>query len=385
MRRWIAIAAKEVRDALRDRRTLAVMMLTSVLAGPLVLLALSNMLASLEARAERRVVVVDGIEHAPSLRNHFERNTYSVQPAPARWQQLLRESRLGDPVLVVGADFSQKLRDGEFITLQLVSHSANRQAESAVPRVRRLVSSFGAERGNLQLALRGVSPDSLSVLDVDEIDLASARARAARLFGIVPLFVLMAMLYGALGMAIDTTAGERERGSLEPLLGTPVPRSAIVLGKWIAAGSVSLLIAAASVAGFVPTQALLGESMQAMFRFGLREAMLFMLILVPLGLAFSALLLAVAAGARSVREAQAACAVLMLLAGLLPLASVFSDSGESDADLRWPVLAQQVLMSRVLRGDTLQGTDFALPLLACTAIAGLALARVARVYLRPAG
>ena len=133
---WI-VYAKEVLDALRDRRTLMVVLLSSVLLGPLVLIALSGLLAQFETQAEKRVVVVLGIEHAPTLENYFERQTYTVQAPPPDYEDRLRRSRYGEPVLVVAPGFEDALRHGEAPVLTLVSDSGNRQAEAGAGRVRR--------------------------------------------------------------------------------------------------------------------------------------------------------------------------------------------------------------------------------------------------------
>ena len=97
---WIVLT-KEVTDALRDRRTLLRLLVPAVLMGPLLLLALSSLISSLEARAERREVMVVGIEHAPSLRNYLERQTYTIKSAPADYEAQLRATRLLEPVLVI--------------------------------------------------------------------------------------------------------------------------------------------------------------------------------------------------------------------------------------------------------------------------------------------
>ena len=83
MQAVLTVFRKEISDALRDRRTLLTVLLSSVLLGPLVLVAISALVASLESRAEARQVYVAGIEHAPSLKNWFERQTYTVKAAPA--------------------------------------------------------------------------------------------------------------------------------------------------------------------------------------------------------------------------------------------------------------------------------------------------------------
>jgi sodium transport system permease protein len=95
---------KEVRDALRDRRTLMAVVLSSVVMGPVLLFGLSVLVASSEERAESREVLVAGIEHAPSLRNFLERQTLQIKAAPADYERQLVERRLADPVVVVAAD-----------------------------------------------------------------------------------------------------------------------------------------------------------------------------------------------------------------------------------------------------------------------------------------
>ncbi len=373
------VFAKELLDALRDRRTLAMVLLSSVMLGPLVLLALSALVASQEQRAERREVWIAGVEHAPSLVNFLQRQTYTVKAAPADYERQLRASTLGDPVLVVSADFEAQLARGEVPRVELVSDSANRQAEAGAGRVTGLLAAFGHERAGLGLALRGVSPVLADPLEVDERDLASTQARASQLTTLLPFFVMMAVLYGALHAALDTTAGERERGSLEPLLMVPARRGALVVGKWAAVAALGMLVAALSCFGFLPGQWLLrSDTLQALFQFGLREALAFLLLLVPFAAALSALLMAVAIRCRSLREAQASSAMVVLGVSMLPLVRLFNESGEAPWQLWVPALAQQVLMARVLKGETLGALQVAIPLGVCVLLTVAGLGFVAR-------
>ena len=88
------IFRKEIIDALRDRRTLLTVLISAVLMGPLVLLALSALVASLEANAEQREVVVAGLDDAPTLRNFLERQTFTVRAAPPDYEAQLRRAKL---------------------------------------------------------------------------------------------------------------------------------------------------------------------------------------------------------------------------------------------------------------------------------------------------
>lgn len=351
---WVAFR-KECLDALRDRRTLLTVLLSSVLLGPVLVVALSGLIASLESGAESRVVYLQGAGHAPALVNFLQRQTLEVRDAPEGYEAQLRSSAFAHPVLVVPEDFDGALLRGERPRLTLVTHSANRAAQAAGGRIARAVQAYGQERAALELALRGVAPGLLQPFQVTERDLADGASRAAQLTGMLPFFVMMAVLYGALSAALDTTAGERERGSLEPLLATSAPQRDLVIGKWAAVAAMGMGVAVLSSLSFLPSRWLIrSDLMQAMFRFGLVEALAFVAILVPFAAALSALLMAVAIRCRSFKEAQASTTVVVLLVSMTPMVTLFSTGGEP-AWHRWvPGLAQSGLMTRVLRGEALE-------------------------------
>lgn len=384
MSAW-TVFAKEWLDALRDRRTLVVVLLSSVLMGPLVLIALSGLVASFEARAERREVVLAGADAAPTLANYIARQGFTVKPAPADYEAQLRRAELADPVLLIPPDFEAALKRGELPRLLLVSDSANKRAEAGTARLQRLVAGFNRERATLALALRGVSAELLESARVDERDLANPQTRGTQITGMLPFFVLMAVLYGALNAALDTTAGERERGSLEPLLMNPASPLAIVLGKWMAVTAVALLIALLSCFSFIPAQWLLrGDALAALFQFGLREALWFIAVIAPFAAALAALLMAVAIRCRSVKEAQASTAVLVLGVSLLPLFGLLNPGAEERWHFWVPALAQNTLMTRVLKGEALGAEPMLTALLVCALMTLAGVGFVARVLRRAA-
>ena len=374
----LAVFRKELLDAMRDKRTLLVVLASSVLMGPL-LLALSGLIASLEAKAELRELVAVGMEYAPSLRNYLERQSWVIRQAPADYEQRLKDSKLSDPVLVLPKDFEAQLLRGDSPELDLVSHSGNQQSQSGARRVAELLRGFSQERVTLALALRGVSPGLLQPMKVQEFDLASNQTRAAQFTAMLAFFVLLAVVSGALNAALDTTAGERERGSLEPLLMNPVPGFALVLGKWGAVATVSMLIAVMSCLSFLPGQWLLrSDTLQAMFQFGGREVLLFLVVLLPFAAAVSAVLMAVAIRCKSFKEAQANSTVVMLFVSLLPMVTLFNQSGEEPWHLWVPALAQNTLMMRVLKGDGFTPAQVAIPLFVCVLLTTLSLLFVAQ-------
>jgi sodium transport system permease protein len=370
----LAVYRKEIMDSWRDRRTLLVVLVTGVLMGPLILVALSSLIASIESHAEKREVYVAGLAFGPSLQNYLERQTWNVKEAPADFEARLRSSKLADPVVVLPADFESAIQSGEAPVVEVVSDSANRQSASALPRLLQLLYGFNRERASLSLATRGVSRAVLEPMQLQERDLASTQTRAIQFTGMLPIFVMMAVLYGALTAALDSTAGERERGSLEPLVMNPAHSLALVLGKWGAVSSVGMLVALLNCLSFLPAQWLLrSDTLQAMFQFGAREVTMFLLLLLPFAAALSALLMAVAIGCKSVKEAQASATFLVLGISLLPVMNLLNQSGEAPWHLWVPALAQNALMMRVLKGEDLTPLQFALPFLVCVGLTGAGL------------
>ncbi len=371
---------KELLDALRDRRTLLMVLLSSVAIGPLVLVLISALVSGMEKRAEARELVVVGMEHAPTLKNYLERQTYTLRAAPEGYEAQLRDNKLGDPVVVVVAGFEDALARGEMPLVEVVSSSSNQRAQAGVGRVQQLLQGFSTEQATLRLVMRGVSPAMLRPVEVEERDVADRTARAAQLATMVPFFVLMAVLYGSLNAALDTTAGERERGSLEPLLMNPMPHFALVLGKWGAVAAVGMLIALLSCLSFLPGQWLMrSEALAAMFRFGPVEAAAFIALLLPLAGALAAVLMAIAIRSKSFKEAQAGTTVVVLAVSMLPLVTVFNQEGTAPWHYWVPALSQTTLMGRVLKGELLAGPEVLASVASSVLLGTLALVAVSRL------
>jgi sodium transport system permease protein len=129
----------------------------------------------------------------------------------------------------------------------------------------------------------------------------------------------------------------------------------------------------------MPAQTLMrSETLAALFRFGWREAALFLALLLPLAATLSALMMAIAIRCRTVKEAQASNTIVILAASLLPLVTLFNDSGEQPWHLWVPALSQVTLMGRVLRGDAFTAPDLLVPLGVAALLAGACLWDIAR-------
>lgn len=382
MKQALIVFAKELADALRDRRTLLRMLLPALLMGPIMLMGLSGLIASFETQAEKRELVVYGKANGPTLINFIERQSYQVSlslsgnKSRELYEESLREGKARAPLLVIPEDFEDKLRHGEAPVVEIVSDSANQRAGAGVGAIRGLLRGFNQERAALNLAMRGVSVELLAPIDIEERDLASAQARATRMTTMIPMFIIMAVLYGALTAALDSTAGERERGSLEPLLMNPVPHSALVWGKWGAVALMGMVVALLSSLSFVPAQWLLkSDSLQAMFQFGMGEVLAFWLLQIPLAAGLSGVLMALAIRSKTFKEAQAGSTLVVTVVSLMPMVSLLNPGADAPWYLWVPGLAQNTLMLSVLKGESLRW-DQVLP----GAVMGFLLAAVALAY-----
>jgi len=216
------------------------------------------------------------------------------------------------------------------------------------------VAGYGQQVGSLRLLANGADPRLLRPLLVDDYDVSTPAGRSTLMLGVLTYFLLFAMLSGGLHLAIDTTAGERERKSLEPLLAVPVRRSSLLLGKMLATTFYMLLSLALSLTAFVvalrhmPLDQL---GMSSSFGFG--TAALAFLVLCPFAPLGAALMTAVASFSKTYREAQTYLTFVLLLP-TLPVMFATMLNVEAKPSLMWiPSMSQHLLVTTLIKGEPL--------------------------------
>ena len=356
------VFAKELRDALRDRRTAMMVFFASMLAGPVTLVLMAQFVSGLEEKASTLKVRMVGQENAPALVNFLRRSDVQIEVAPADYEAKVKEGRL-DAVIVVPRDYESRTE----------SQPAIRQAE-------RLLRAFYREAGMLRLMARGVSPDLTEALKVQHVNTATPKQRGAPLLFLITMFAILAPLLGGLAIAIDSTAGERERGSLEPLLANPVAIWRIVAGKWLAAWLFASAVAALTLAGFAAAASFYSQKrIAALFTFGAPELALFVLAVVPFAAMTSALQMLISTYGRSYREAQTYASYVATLVSFVPMVVLFSGLKDAFWQLWVPVLGQQMVLTRIMRGEPLGLPDWLVPAFVALAVAGACLYGVTRL------
>ena len=380
MRQLFTVLRKELLDAIRDRRTLLMVLVASIVTGPLTLVLIAQFVSGLEEKSSILKVRVAGLDHAPALVNFLERNDVEIEKAPEDYERLVKEGRV-DAVIVVPGDFQERFLAGDDARVELVYDDSRTESSPAIRQAERLLRAFNREVGYLRLVARGVSPSLIEAVKVDHVNTATPRQKGAMLLFLIPMFAILAPLLGGMTIAIDATAGERERGSLEPLLANPVRPATLVAGKWLAAWTSAAIVGSLTIAGFVAAAALYAErKLSSLMQFGVPEALAFLLIMIPFAAFTSALQMLVSTYGRTYREAQTYVSYLATLVSFVPVIALFSGLKDDAWQLVVPVLGQLTALMRVLRGDTLAFDDFAVPSLVAFLLAGLALAALTRLF-----
>jgi sodium transport system permease protein len=137
--------------------------------------------------------------------------------------------------------------------VRLIYDRSRDRARAAIDSAESLLRAYNRQWGTQRLLLRGIAPQVASPLDAQGVDLATPQQSGALILFLVAYYGLFASLMGSVAVALDATAGERERGSLEPLLATPLSTLQLAVGKWLAIGAFDLLVVLLTLAGFYLT------------------------------------------------------------------------------------------------------------------------------------
>ncbi|HEX7817209.1 ABC transporter permease [Dyella sp.] len=352
-RAFFTVYFKEVRENLRDRRTIMTALITGPLLAPLLFVMMLNIGLNRELdKAEKPLKVpVIGQQYAPHLFEALRAGGIVAGPPIANPEEAVRNQD-ADVVVRVTPDYPKSWRKGEPVQVEVIFDSSQRDASTAVERVSGLVDAYGHQQGAMRLVARGLSPSTAWPVNVARRDQATAQARGVLIFGLLPYFFVITMFMGGMYLAIDLTAGERERQSLEPLFANPVARWRIFAGKLAAIctfSAVSLLISliAFSVVGhFLPIEKLGME-----LELGVRFCLTVLVMALPLIVLLAALQSMVAAFAKSYREAQTYLSLLMLVPALPSVLLMALPVKPQEWMYAVPLLSQHLGVMRVLRGD----------------------------------
>lgn len=385
MKGLATVFRKEVRENIRDRRALFNSLLLGPLLFPLLFVGLMWFLESAEQeRSEQTLELpVIGADYAPSLIRYLEQQGALIQPEPADPDAMVRNQET-PVVLRILPEYPERWAQGLPAPVEVIIDPSRQESNAAIRRVKGLLAGYGQQIASLRLQLRGVSPQLAAPIMIKDVDLSTPKSRAILAVIFLPYVLMITAFTGATHLAMDTTAGEKERKSLEPLLINPVPRWQIMTGKMLttmvfAMASLALtLVSFRIVLPYMPVGAF-GMDLTL----GLHTLLKILLVISPVAVLAAALLTLLAAFAKSYREAQSYMGLVILIPMIPSLIFMANPIRAEEWMMNVPLFSQNILIGEIIREKTVALSWYAVSF-ASTMVIGLVLAVLAaNLYNRP--
>lgn len=349
------ILKKEVVDNARDRRTLTTMGI-SIVIFPLLIFGLLWFLDKtvkeetdlVNADAVRLPVI--GAEYAPNLMAWLGQNNIQIVDPPSDPEASISQGE-HRVILLISENYPEAFRKGTTAPLRLIHDSSITGLEKiGYSTVRNAINTYSGQISSLRLMARGVNPEVVRPIRINTSDVATPQARSGQFLTMMPYLMIMFIMAGGMYLAIDTTAGEREKGSLEPLLTQPVKRHIVLLAKLgatIVFSSLTLLLVLSGLAlafKYMPVD-LISISV------GLGSIVKIFIACLPFVFAGCALMVLVASFTKSYKEAQSYLGMVMMVP-TLPLMSLAFLSPQPSINNMWvPALSQGMIIIETLKGE----------------------------------
>lgn len=353
MKPWLVVFGKECVENARDRRVLASALFYGPLVGPVLFAVMLTLVLAVqrEQAGKPPELPVVGAAHAPKLIAWLAGRGVRIAPAPDDPERAVRERQV-DLVLRIPAGFGEALRAGTPAPLELIHDASRQQTRHALERVRALLGQYGAVLGSQRLRVRGIDPRVAEPIALALHDVSTRQSRAVLVLGMLPYLLILSAFIGGMYLAIDTTAGERERRSLEPLLLSPAGRGQILAGKLLATATFASLSLAMSVAAFAVSVRFVPAADLGMdLRLPATTALVMLLTCLPVPFLAAAMQILVCAFARSFREAQTWAQLLMFVPMVPSLVLVLQPLVPEAWMMAVPLLSQAVLIVELARGS----------------------------------
>jgi len=383
----LTVCRKEILDNSRDRRTLLTAILLGPLLGPILFVVVINFtISQASSSAERPIdVPIIGAEHARNLVAFLASRGIAASHGHGLTSvdEAVNAVRNGEREVVVfiDASFGEELASGTGAHVGLVYDRSDTTSGQRVRRVRGSINSYSQQIGALRLLARGLDPSVVRPLIVDNFDVSTAEERSSLLLGMLTYFLLFATLMGGLYLATDTTAGERERKSLEPLLATPVPRSSLLLGKMGATVAFMLLSLALTLACFTAALRFMPfEELGMSTSFGPGTALIAFLVLAPFAPLGAALMTVVASFTKSYKEAQSYLGFVILVPTLPLIVASIMNVKPSLALMAVPSLSQHLLVINLIRAEPIEASMLSLSIVSTLLLGALLAYAAIRLY-----
>jgi sodium transport system permease protein len=353
MNALISVIRKELLDLFRDRKTFYFSLLMAPILFPALILGMGKLASNrIATQVEKPLELpVIGAEYAPNLVNYLAGQNVIIKPAPKNPEGEIAAQNV-EVILSIPANYAEKWRNSEPAAIEILHDSSRNDTEIPLKRLKILLQNYSSTTGALRLLSRGVSPVANQAVRLDYKDLATPESRIGQALAFLPYLLILTGFLGGAALVIDATAGERERQSLEPLLATPAARGLIMSGKITAAASFGLLGLLLTLLSF-KFSFMLAPSLGIKLSLDWLQVAQLLLVLVPIVLIGTCLLTAIAAGSKSVKEAQSYMSILMMLPILPTIILMVNPMKNQLWQFAVPFLAQNQMILKIVRSETI--------------------------------
>ncbi len=392
LRNVALIWRKEVLDIIRDRRTLITMIVLPILLIPLLIFGAGFIVVKQinNMEAARYTVLVIGAERSPDLFASLEKSNVADFVEFTGGISLAREMLRGGAVEVVIVMPPEGLEttDEQPPRLLLLTNESREQSEIILGKVGQELQRVRKGIIRQRLSELNAPPGILTPYEWSVENIATGEQMSGRILGsFLPYVMILMTLTGALYPAIDLTAGEKERGTLETLLVSPASRLEIAMGKFLTVTCAAIVAATASLVSIVLVLgfgvSMIGPELASRFDFGLNFglALLAVGMMVPLAAFFASLEMTIAIFAKSAREAQGYLTPLMVVA-ILPAMMSMMPGTTLTAKQAWiPLVNVSLALKDILSGRIDPGY-LGMVLLSTSIYAAIGILITARVFQR---
>lgn len=354
------IYRKELREWLRDRRTLISSVVIPLLAVPILMVGISAVAINMVKQAEKekpKVMIIGGTDSPEVLAGLMKLDSIDVVPTATDWKDQIINKTIR-AVVAVPEGFQEALARGEGRIVIISYYNGELKSEFGVQKLDDYFKKYREQVVSARLAAKNLPVTILKPFDVKKENVAPPEKVGGATFGgFIGYSVILLCMTGAIYPAIDLTAGEKERGTMETILTSSVSRMDIVLGKFLLVLSASLTSAALSVVSMGTSFTILGKykafsggGAELQLHIGWKAVAAIFLIALPLAVVFSAVLMTIALFAKSYKEAQSYLTPMTFLVVIPAVASVLPGIELTPKLAIIPILNASLLCKEIVSG-----------------------------------
>lgn len=327
---------KELKDSLRDRRTLIAMVVVPILIMPLITIGMGVLVTKIIGEAQKEVpavMILGGADSPKTIGDLRDLSGFTFKEGTSDYIQQISDKKVRAAV-EIPPGFDAAVAHGDETTVKIYDYEGDLKSGVAADKLQKFFSDLSNKTVQERLAAKNLPATLIKPFDVKTQNVAPPeKVSGAVLGGFIPYFIIILSLTGAMYPAIDLTAGEKERGTIETILCSRVSRTHLVLGKFLMIWTASLttaVLAMVSMGGSFQAAKFLfagmakGQDNLTQYSIGIKAILAVFLMALPITIFFSAVLLAIAIMAKSYKEAQSYISPLMIvvilpaIVGMLP-------------------------------------------------------------------